>query len=53
MLFSSLIKLQVVALKESLPMVLLLKLQKWSVLEDQLSATFEKLLIIVLPYSKL
>jgi hypothetical protein len=34
-------------------MVLLLKLQKWSVLEDQLSATFEKLLIIVLPYSKL
>lgn len=47
------IRLQVIILRESLLMGLLMLLQRQSELVDQLSTTFEKLPVIVLPYSLL
>lgn len=50
---SSLIRLQVIILRESLLTGLFNLLQRQSELVDQLSTTFEKLPVIVLPYSLL
>ena len=47
------IRLQVIILRESLLMGLLMLLQRQSELVDQLFTTFEKLPVIVLPYSLL